>query len=202
MTCWIPGRNVLRSLGFCEGSFFCVFYVQVYLGLRSTLSLIDCLKIAFQRQVLHSFCNRDSVTTYSWDHNRAFIQWTVVPSLLHGTEDSDPYKHFDACQALSRNWNLFSAVSQSGSRKQVLCLILELQSFVLCSSVGCESITYLFATPLKAIWSAVCWVYGALPRYTQPSSTLVSLFHTDFARFLCVSLKTIVSIISFSSAWP
>lgn len=61
---------------------------------------------------------------------------------------------------------------------------------------GCESITYLFATPLKAIWKAVCWVYGALPRYTQPSSTLVSLFHTDFARFLSVSLKTIVSIIS------
>lgn len=29
MTCWIPWSNVLRSLGFCEGSFFCVSYERV-----------------------------------------------------------------------------------------------------------------------------------------------------------------------------
>lgn len=47
MTCWIPWSNVLRSLGFCEDSFFCVSYEQVYLGFRNTLPLMDCLEIAF-----------------------------------------------------------------------------------------------------------------------------------------------------------
>lgn len=49
--------------------------------------------------------------------------------------------------------------------------------------------------PLKTAWRAVHWVDGTLPWDAQLSSTLASLFHTDYARF-CAYLWRLLSLLS------